>query len=126
MQGLAIRIAKRVNALVSRSGKLWACRFFSRALTSPRAVRNALAYVLHNFVKHGARGAAGIDPYSSAPFFDGFRELRGKAAWDLPRSARLPVTPSGVAPSLAPEAVPVFSARTRRRAWGGAKPACSD
>ncbi len=36
MQGLAIRIARRVNRLVSRAGKLWADRFFSRALTSPR------------------------------------------------------------------------------------------
>ncbi len=68
MQGLAIRIARRVNRLVSRSGKLWADRFFSRALSSPRSVRNALAYVLNNFKKHRASAANQIDPYSSAPY----------------------------------------------------------
>ncbi len=98
MQGLAIRIARRVNRLVSRSGKFWLDRFFSRALSSPRSVRNALAYVLNNFKKHRASSAAMIDPYSSAPYFDGFRELRGKPAWDLPRSRRLPLTPQGVPP----------------------------
>jgi hypothetical protein len=50
-------------------------------------VRNALAYVLGNFRKHGARRgvaelkrggalACGIDPYSSGEWFDGWREWR--------------------------------------------------
>ena len=112
MQGLAIRIARRVNALVSRSGKLWADRFFSRALKSPRSVRNALAYVLNNFRKHRARGAALIDPFSSAPYFAGFRELRGKPPCDLPRSRRLPLTPEGVAPPEFDDEVPICEART--------------
>jgi len=121
MQGLAIRIARRVNRLISRSGKLWADRFFSRALTSPRAVRNALAYVLNNFKKHRASGAARIDPYSSAPYFDGFRELRGKSPANLPRSLRLPLTPRGVSPPLFAEDVPVFEARTWLAAAGWRK-----
>jgi len=112
MQGLAIRIARRVNQLVSRSGKLWAERFFSRALTSPRSVRNALAYVLNNFRKHRASGGAQIDPYSSAPYFAGFRELRGRPPWDLPRSRRLPLTPEGVPPPAFDAEVPICEART--------------
>ena len=112
MQGLAIRVARRVNRLLSRSGKLWADRFFSRALTSPRSVRNALAYVLNNFKKHRAAGAAQIDPYSSAPYFAGFRELHGKPPWDLPRSRHLPLTPQGVPPPVFDDELPIFEART--------------
>lgn len=112
MQGLAIRIARRVNRLVSRTGKLWADRFFSRALTTPRAVRNALAYVLNNFRKHRASGAKPIDPYSSAPYFDGFRELRGKAPWTRSPSEHLPLTPRGVPPPAVDEELPILEAHT--------------
>lgn len=112
MQGLAIRIARRINRLIFRSGKLWADRFFARALSSPRSVRNALAYVLNNFKKQHATGRARIDPYSSAPYFDGFRELRGKPPCDLPRSRRWPITPPGVPPPATVDEVPILSART--------------
>lgn len=112
MQGLAIRVARRVNRLTFRSGKLWADRFFSRALTSPRSVRNALAYVLNNFKKHRAPGAAHIDPYSSAPYFAGFRELRGKSPWDLPHSRRMPLSPNGVPPPVFDDEIPILEPRT--------------
>ncbi len=52
MRSVAIRIALAVNELVGRRGRLWADRWHGRALTSPRAVRNALVYVLSNFSKH--------------------------------------------------------------------------
>jgi putative transposase len=112
MQGLSIRIARRVNRLLSRTGKLWADRFFSRALTSPRSVRNAIAYVLNNFRKHRAAGAAQIDPYSSAPYFAWFHGLCGKSPWDLPPSRQLPLSPHGVPPPAFDEEVPVCKART--------------
>jgi REP element-mobilizing transposase RayT len=119
MQGLAIRIARRVNALVSRSGKLWADRFFSRELRSPRVVRNALAYVLNNFRKHRAVGASRIDPYSSAPYFDGFRNLRGLAPCELPANSAFPLTPRGVPPPAKPEDIPIVPAQTwlAERGW---------
>ncbi len=112
MRGLAIRIARRVNALVSRRGKLWADRFFSRELKSPRVVRNALAYVLNNFRKHGAAGISRIDPYSSAPYFAGFRGLAGLAPCQLPSSSVFLLTPRGVPPPELLEHVPVVPART--------------
>lgn len=83
IQSLAIRVARYVNDLLGRRGALWADRWHGRALKSPREVRNALVYVLANFRKHGeltgARcvreaDAAGIDPYSSGEWFDGWRE----------------------------------------------------
>ncbi len=71
VQGLAIRLARRVNRLLDVRGRFWGDRFHSRELSSPRAVRNAIVYVLMNAKKHGAR-LDGIDPLSSAPWFDGF------------------------------------------------------
>ena len=117
MQGLAIRIARRINTLVGRSGKLWADRFFSRELESPRVVRNALAYVLNNHKKHrGMRGnqrfanrEPSIDPYSSAPYFRGFLELHGRAPCEVPPRRGLPLVPSGVPPLAADEPLPIVS-----------------
>src|SRR4051812_43403296 len=117
MQGLAIRVARAVNRLVSRTGKVWAGRFFARELKSPRVVRNALAYVLNNFRKHRAAGGALIDPYSSAPYFNGFRELRGSAPWALRPNRALPLAPRGVAPPEKPQDVPIVAAQT----WLGNK-----
>jgi len=112
MQGLAIRIARRINRLISRTGKVWADRFFSRALGSPRAVRNALAYVLNNFKKHRAAGATRIDPYSSAPYFEGFHELHGRAPCRLPQSRQMRLNPRGVPPPASDDEIPIIAART--------------
>jgi hypothetical protein len=73
VRGVAIRIARYVNRLVLRRGRFWADRWHGRALTSPRAVRNALAYVLANFRKHAtAPFAPAVDAFSSAHAFDGW------------------------------------------------------
>jgi len=79
VRGLSVSIARRVNALVRRRGRVFADRWHGRALTTPRAVRRALIDVLANHRKHGSR-RAGIDPYSSAPYFPAFRELGGRTA----------------------------------------------
>lgn len=97
LQGLSIRVARAVNRQVERKGRLFADRYHARALTTPRAVRFALRYVLLNARKHtrGPRGRAGalataphgfarssaqdanvpsgfVDPRSSAPWFRSF------------------------------------------------------
>jgi hypothetical protein len=79
LQGLLVRIAKALNKLWSRRGKVFADRYHDRILRTPREVRNAIRYVLQNAAKHAAAGRevtvpAAIDTYSSAPWFDGFRE----------------------------------------------------
>ncbi len=83
LQGLAIRIAKRVNRLLGRRGTVWDDRHHTRALTTPREVRNALVYVLNNWKKHGG-DAPGRDPRSSASWFDGWRDLRAAARGAVP------------------------------------------
>ncbi len=72
VRGLAIRLARAVNRALHVRGAVWGDRFHARELTSPRAVRNAIVYVLMNAKKHGVRLASGLDAFSSARWFDGF------------------------------------------------------
>ncbi len=72
LRGLAIRLARTVNRVLRVRGAVWGDRYHARELKTPRAVRNALVYVLMNAKKHGARVPSGIDAFSSAPWFDGF------------------------------------------------------
>ena len=51
---------------------MWSDRYHSRELTTPRAVRIALLYVLMNAKKHRVVPACDIDACSSAPWFRGF------------------------------------------------------
>jgi hypothetical protein len=79
LQGLLVRIAKALNKLWNRRGKVFADRYHDRILKTPRDTRNAIRYVLANGKKHAAEGREvsvpqAIDTYTSAPWFDGFRE----------------------------------------------------
>jgi len=71
MQGLLVRIARALNTLWKRRGSVFADRFHSRALRTPREVRAALVYVLHNARHHEIR-LSGIDPFSSGAWFRGW------------------------------------------------------
>ena len=79
LRSLTIRIAKRVNRLLMRRGPVFADRWHARPLTSPRAVRHVLVYVLANAKKHGPDRTFAVDPCSSAPEFTGFREPISRA-----------------------------------------------
>lgn len=93
IKGLLVRIARALNRLWKRKGPVIADRYHAHVLRTPREVRNALIYVLHNARKHG--GAFGeADPFSSAAWFDG---------WEHPL---LPATTSERGPP------PVVAART--------------
>jgi REP element-mobilizing transposase RayT len=75
-RGLAIRIARRLNAMLGRSGRVFADRYHAVELGSARQVRNALAYVLLQSRRHAAQRQEAMtsqrDRCSSAPLFDGF------------------------------------------------------
>jgi REP element-mobilizing transposase RayT len=95
MRGLCIRIARQVNPVIGKGGRFFADRWQGRELTSPRAVRGALLYVLGNFKKHRNKAAADVDVYSSAPYFPDFIELDGRTPLDdnprlVPRSLKPP------------------------------------
>ena len=84
MQGLSIRIARRLNRCAGRSGRVFAQRYHSRILRTPTEVRRALAYVLNNYRHHSRDRLQSdwIDPLSSAPYFEGWRTRPHR--WKLP------------------------------------------
>ena len=57
-----------------RKGQVIPDRYHATILTTPTQVRRALCYVLHNAKKHGLRLPQGADPFSTAAWFDGWRE----------------------------------------------------
>jgi len=70
-------VARRLNKLIGRRGKVFGDRYHSRALRTPREVRNVLAYVLQNWRHHGVHRQHKIwivDPFSSAQFFDAWAD----------------------------------------------------
>jgi REP element-mobilizing transposase RayT len=72
MQGLAVRISRAVNQVLSRKrGKVFSDRYHAHVLRSLREVRNAVAYVIENFRRHREKGgrpvaASFVDLHSSA------------------------------------------------------------
>jgi REP element-mobilizing transposase RayT len=72
IQGLLVRVARALNRLWAREGSVFADRFHARQLKTPREVRTALVYVLHNARHHGLR-VLGVDPFSSGRWFDGWK-----------------------------------------------------
>jgi REP element-mobilizing transposase RayT len=85
LQGLFIRIARRLNKHLGRRGRVFADRYHDRVLKTPREVRSALAYVLLNARRHATdRGrryrTMWVDPCSSAKAFFGVVEQTLPAA----------------------------------------------
>jgi REP element-mobilizing transposase RayT len=71
IQGLSIRVAKGLNRMMGRSGRVFDDRYHARMLRTPTEVRHAIHYVLENARKHATqRGETYapdyMDPYSSA------------------------------------------------------------
>jgi hypothetical protein len=66
MQGLAIRIARALNAMMNRNGSVFADHYHSRLLRTPTELVRAIAYVLGNAAHHFGRRSA--DPFASSGF----------------------------------------------------------
>jgi hypothetical protein len=98
MQSFQISAAQRINRALGKHlnkrvrGRVFADRYNEKLLRTPRQVRNAIAYVLNNWRRHGEdrRGKARtwqMDPYSSGVYFDGWKERASD-----PRPPPLPET----------------------------------
>lgn len=74
LRGLGIRVARAVNRALGRTGPLWGDRYHARSVSTPAETRNLIRYVIMNFRKHRPADRRRVDPCSSAPWFDGFRE----------------------------------------------------
>jgi len=99
MQGLKVRIAKRLNKRLGRTGPVFADRYHSRILRSPREVYFALRYVLCNSAKHLSEHGwrcedLMFDSCSSAAYFDGW-----KRGWSMERFRDQGPGPPPVAPA---------------------------
>jgi len=86
MQRFEISAAKLLNKAMTkctgkkRRGTVFPDRYHAVIIRSPRQARNSLAYCLNNWRRHGENevpSLAGwrIDLFSSAPSFDGFKDL---------------------------------------------------
>ena len=96
VRGFSISAARQINHAFTarggdrRTGRVIADRYHARPLTSPRAVRNAIAYALSNWRRHGEDKAPfartwQVDPFSSGALFPGWQELEGSPFfWPLP------------------------------------------
>ncbi len=103
MKSIAARLARAVNRVAGRHGRVLADRYHLRLLPTPREVHNALRYVLLNARRHLAKARrvplqnVRLDPASSARWFEGWRR-------------RVPLAEVGTA--TAPEKPPVAQAKT--------------
>ena len=94
MQGWEIRVARRINRQLGRTGKVFADRFHAVPVRSPRQLRHTLCYVLNNGLRHGERHEMrGMDPFSSAWHFEGWSHDRWRRGLDPP-PGEPPVAPA--------------------------------
>lgn len=96
MQAFQVSAARQLNASLvdtsgnRRLGQVFSDRYHARALTSPRAVRNCLAYVLNNWRRHQedhsflTKGWL-VDPFSTGVDFGGWKELEDSPTLYKPR-----------------------------------------
>ena len=63
MNGLGVRVARGLNRVMRRRGKVLEERYHARILRTPTEVRRARTYLLDNARQH--YGRAGADPYAS-------------------------------------------------------------
>ncbi|HEY3806522.1 MAG TPA: hypothetical protein VGL61_28150 [Kofleriaceae bacterium] len=85
MCSFLISAARHINRAIHASGARVFERYHARSLTTPREVRNCLAYVLNNWRHHREKSRrALVDRYSSAIAFDGWKELGRGARFVAP------------------------------------------
>ncbi len=77
IQGWSVRIARGLNGYLGRAGTVFDDRYHVEILTTPTQTRHALCYVLQNARRHREvidPRFGGMDPFSSAWWFDGWKD----------------------------------------------------
>jgi hypothetical protein len=92
MQGFSIRVAKGLNAMMKRHGRVFADRYHAHILATPTETRWAVSYVRRNYQKHMAEigkpvSADYVDPFASP---GANIELAEPRTWLLRRAAAPP------------------------------------
>jgi REP element-mobilizing transposase RayT len=95
MRAWTIRVARAINRVMRRKGRVFPERYHAVRLKTAKQVRSALCYVLQNARRHGLDVPAGSpDVFSSAWWFSGWRDERWRAGWKPPAVATV-VEPEG-------------------------------
>lgn len=87
IKGLQVRVARALNKLLQRTGRVFGDRYHAHILKTPTEVRHAIAYVLQNAQKHGLKLLGKLDPFSSAHHFAGWKSIPSE-----PINATSPIT----------------------------------
>jgi REP-associated tyrosine transposase len=77
IQGWSVRVARGLNGYLGREGTVFDDRYHVEILTTPTQTRHALCYVLQNARRHREvidPRFGGMDPFSSAWWFDGWKD----------------------------------------------------
>ena len=79
MQGLKIRMTRRLNKLWGTKGTIFSERYHDDEITTPKQARHVLHYVIGNYRKHRAQAGVmlkprWVDPFSSARQLDGWNQ----------------------------------------------------
>lgn len=82
MRALSVRLARRLNATMGRSGPVFSSRYHAHVLRTPAEARNAVRYVLGNFASHAARRGERV----SARHVDRFSSVGGRGPLARQRS----------------------------------------
>ena len=65
MKGVAVRVARGLNRVMGRRGRVFADRYHAHVLRTPTETRRAVRYVRENAVHHGVVGRASDDGFAS-------------------------------------------------------------
>jgi REP element-mobilizing transposase RayT len=123
IQGWKIRVARGLNKHMNTTGTVFEDRYHVEIITTPAQCRATLCYVLQNARRHELRldpSFHGMDPFSSAWWFDGWRDNRWRDGLKPP-DMRTVAEPEGwllrvgwrYHPPIAIDEVPRAAARMR-------------
>ena len=88
MQGLGVRVAKKLNRVMKRKGTVLADRYFAHLLKTPSEIRRAVSYVVRNRQKH-LDSAEITDQFSSAAGLPGEVPVVVPQTWRMRQALRL-------------------------------------
>lgn len=77
LRSLTVRLARSLNRVMGRQGRVLAGRTHARALRTPTEVRNVLRYVLLNRARH-LGGEPIVDECSTGPWFADWHSLKDR------------------------------------------------
>ena len=85
MKSLGVRIARGLNKLWGRKGRVWADRYWSRVVRKVHELRRLIRYVLQNARRHGVPVPDDRpDAYSSGPWFESWLGHEGRTFSEAP------------------------------------------